>query len=79
MAGWALLIKRDRRNSQMSDLVDVLMEAQSDLDWCTDPSELERALIRLVDLEPRDDVAVPLQQKIAQLRLVAELGRVTQH
>ena len=79
MAGWALLIKRDRRNSQMSDLVDVLIEAQSDLDWCTDPSELERALIRLVDLEPRDDVAVPLQQKIAQLRLVAELGRVTQH
>ena len=79
MAGWALLIKRDRRNSQMSDLVDVLIEAQSDLDWCTDPSELERALIRLVDLEPRDDVAVPLQQKIAQLRLVAELGRVSQH
>ena len=79
MAGWALLIKRDRRNSQMSDLVDVLIEAQSDLDWCTDPSELERALIRLVDLEPRDDVAVPLQQKIAQLRLVDELGRVTQH
>ncbi len=62
----------------MSDLVDVLIEAQSDLDWCTDPSELERALIRLVDLS-RDDVAVPLQQKIAQLRLVAELGRVTQH
>ena len=63
----------------MPDLVDVLIEAQSDLDWCTDPSELERALIRLVDMEPRDDVAVPLQKKIAQLRLVAELGRVTQH
>ncbi len=62
----------------MPNLVDVLIEAQSDLDWCTDPSELERALIRLVDLS-RDDVAVPLQQKIAQLRLVAELGRVTQH
>ena len=62
----------------MPDVVDVLIEAQSDLDWCTDPSELERALIRLVDLES-DDVAVPLQQKIAQLRLVAELGRVTQH
>jgi hypothetical protein len=30
-----------------------------------------------VDLEP--DVAVPLQQKLTQLRLVAELGRVTQH
>jgi hypothetical protein len=63
----------------MPDLVDVLIEAQTDLDWCADPSELERALIRLVDLEPREDVAVPLQQKLAQLRLVAELGRVTQH
>ncbi len=28
----------------MPDLIDVLIEAQSDLDWCTDPSELERAL-----------------------------------
>jgi hypothetical protein len=55
------------------------MPDQTDLDWCADPSELERALIRLVDLEPREDVAVPLQQKLAQLRLVAELGRVTQH
>ena len=63
----------------MPDLIDVVIEAQPDLDWCTDPSELERALIRLVDLEPRDDVAMPLQQKMAQLRLVAELGRVTQH
>ena len=63
----------------MPDLVDVLIEAQSNLDWRTDPSEFERALVRLVDLEPREDVAVPLQQKIAQLRLVAELGRVTQH
>ena len=55
------------------------MEARTKLDWCADPSELERALIRLVDLEPRDDVAVPLQQKIAQLKLARELGRVTQH
>src|SRR5215217_4896425 len=63
----------------MTDLIDVLIEAQTDLDWCADPSELERALIRLVDLEPRDDVAAPLQQKIAQLKLARELGRVTQH
>ena len=58
----------------MTDLIDVLIEAQTDLDWCADPSELERALIRLVDLEPRD-VAAPLQQEIAQLKL----ARVTQH
>ena len=63
----------------MPDPVDVLIEAQSDLDRCTDPIELERALVRLVDREPREDVAVPLHQKIAQRRLVAELGRVTQH
>ena len=55
------------------------IEAQTDLDWCSDPSELERALVRLVDLEPREDVAVSLQQKFAQLRLVAELGPLTQH
>ena len=63
----------------MPDLMDVLIEAQTDLDWCADPSELERALIRLVDLEPRDEVAAPLQQKIAQLKLARELGRVTPH
>jgi len=68
-------------------LFDVLIEAQTDLDWCADPSDLERALVRLVDLESRDDVAIPLQQKvaiplqqkIAQLRMIHELGRVTQH
>jgi hypothetical protein len=30
-------------------------------------------------VESRDDVAIPLQQKIAQLRMARELGRVTQH
>jgi hypothetical protein len=63
----------------MGDLLDVLIEAQTELDWCADPSDLERALLRLVDLESRDDVAIPLQQKIAQLRMARELGRVTQH
>jgi hypothetical protein len=37
-------------------LLDVLIEADTDLDWCTDPSELERALVRLVELESCDDV-----------------------
>jgi hypothetical protein len=58
----------------MPDLIDVLIDTQTELDWCADPSELERALIRLVDLEPRDDVA-PLQQKFARLKLARELGR----
>ena len=63
----------------MGDLLDVLIEAQTELDWCADPSDLERALLRLVDLESRDDLAIPLQQKIAQLRMARELGRVTRH
>ena len=63
----------------MGDLLDVLIEAQTELDWCADPSDLERALLRLVDLESRDDLAIPLQQKIAQLRMARELGRVTHH
>jgi hypothetical protein len=58
------------RHRDVAELFDVLIEAQTDLNWCADPSDLERVLVRLVDLEPRDDVAIPLQQKIAQLRMV---------
>ena len=36
----------------MPDLIDVLIEAQTELDWCADPSELERALIRRWILSP---------------------------
>jgi hypothetical protein len=63
------------------ELMDLVIEAEAThLDWCTDPSDLERALAkRLSELEPRDDVAVPLQEKLAQLKLAKELGRVTQH
>ena len=53
----------------MADLFDVLIEAQTDLDLVRGrSSDLERALVRLVDLQFRDDVAIPLQQKIAQLK-----------
>jgi hypothetical protein len=48
----------------MADLFDVLIEAQTDLDWCADPSDLERALVRLVDLESRDDVAIPCSRRL---------------
>ena len=60
-------------------LLDVLIEADTDLDWCTDPSELERALVRLVELESCDDVTTPLQEKLAQSKLARELGRLTIH
>jgi hypothetical protein len=63
------------------ELMDLVIEAEAThLDWCTDPSDLERALAkRLRELEPRDDVSVPTQEKLAQLKLAKELGRVTQH
>jgi hypothetical protein len=61
------------------DLMDVLIEAKTDLDWCADPTELERALVRLAELEPRDDITVTLKDKLAQAKLARELGRVTQH
>jgi hypothetical protein len=51
----------------------VLIEADADLDWCTDPDKLERALVPLVELKARDDMAVP---KLAQERLARELGRI---
>jgi hypothetical protein len=63
------------------ELMDLVIEVEAThLDWCTDPSDLERSLAkRLSELEPRDDVAVPLQEKLAQLKFAKELGRVTRH
>jgi hypothetical protein len=63
------------------ELIDLVIEAEAThLDWCTDPSDLERALAkRLSELEPRDDVTVPLQENVARMKLAKELGRVTQH
>jgi hypothetical protein len=63
------------------ELLDLLIEVETKhLDWCTDPSDLERALARrLMELEPRDEVAVPVQEKVADMKLASELGRVSQH
>jgi hypothetical protein len=69
------------REAAAMELMDLVIEAEAaHLDWCTDPSDLERALAkRLLELEPRDDVTAPVQEKLAQLKLAKELGRVTQH
>ena len=61
------------------ELIDVLIEAETQLDWGSDPSELQRALEHLVDVNPRDDLVTPLQLKLCQLRVARELGRVVQH
>jgi hypothetical protein len=63
----------------MTDLIDVLDRSADRSGLVRGPERARAGLIRLVDLEPRDDVAAPLQQKIAQLKLARELGRVTQH
>jgi hypothetical protein len=62
-------------------LFDLLIEAETKhVDWCTDPSDLERALARrLMELEPHDEAAGPVQEKLAETRLARELGRVIQH
>jgi hypothetical protein len=44
----------------------VIEAAATHLDWCTDPSDLDaRSQSRLRELEPRDDVSVPAQEKLA--------------
>jgi hypothetical protein len=64
-----------------TQLFDLLIEAETKhVDWCTDPSDLERALaLRLIELEPRDEVAAPVHEKLAEMKLARELGRVSQH
>ena len=66
------------REGGAMELMDLVIEAEAThLDWCTDP---RRALAkRLSELEPRDDVAVPLQEGSPRLKLGKELGRITQH
>jgi hypothetical protein len=62
-------------------LFDLLIEAETKhVDWCTDPSDLERALARrLMELEPHEEVAAPVQERLAEMKLARELGRVSQH
>ena len=62
-------------------LFDLLIEAETKhVDWCTDPRDLERALMRrLMELEPHEEMAAPVQEKLVETKLARELGRVSQH
>ena len=62
-------------------LFDPLVEAETKhVDWCMDPSDLERALARrLMELEPHEEMAALLNEKLAETKLARELGRVSQH
>ena len=52
----------------------------NDLDWCADPTDLERALARrLVEIEPGECGSTPIDEKLARLRLAREFERVIQH
>jgi hypothetical protein len=59
--------------------IDVLIEADTDLDWSLDPTDLERALARRADLETTDDRAGAVPFRLTRLKLAQELGRVVQH
>jgi hypothetical protein len=61
-------------------LLDILIEAEpTDLDWCADPADMERAVARrLPEIEPGECAAV-LDEKAARLKLARELERVVQH
>jgi hypothetical protein len=63
------------------EILDLLIEAETKhVDWCTDSSDLERALARrLMEIDPRDEVIVPHPEKLTETKLARELGRVSQH
>jgi putative ABC transport system substrate-binding protein len=51
-----------------------------DLDWCADPTDLERALARrLLELEPSECGSMSVDEKLARLKLAREFERVLQH
>ena len=62
-------------------LFDALIEADAnDLDWCADPTDLERALARrLVELEPSECGSMSIDEKLARFKLAREFERVLQH
>jgi hypothetical protein len=62
-------------------LFDALIEVDAnDLDWCVDPTDLERALARrLVELEPSECGSMSVDEKLARLKLAREFERVLQH
>jgi hypothetical protein len=74
------LYVRVRRGSSMQ-LFDALIEVDAnDLDWCVDPTDLERALARrLVELEPSVCGSMSVDEKLARLKLAREFERVLQH
>ncbi len=60
-------------------LIDVLIEAETQLDWGSDPDKVEKALIHLREIEPDDERVKALEKKLAHLRPQHVLGRIIEH
>ena len=59
--------------------VDVVIEAETQLDWGRDPKQVEQAIHHLRTVWPESVILRPLQLKLVQLRLAEELSRVAPH
>ena len=74
-------VVRSTREGAMHLFGCLMIDANTnDLDWCADPTDLERALAqRLVEIDPSECGSTPIDEKLARLRLAREFERVIQH
>jgi hypothetical protein len=56
-------------------LIDVLIEAEAQLDFGRNSADVQRALQHLKALKPGDDLVRALQMKLVQLRMAEALAR----
>ena len=57
-------------------LIDAVIEAETQLDFGRDPKQIETALDHLRSVWPESVMIRPLQMKLVQLRLAEELSRL---
>jgi hypothetical protein len=56
-------------------IIDAVIEAETQLDWGRDPKQVELALGHLREVWPESVMIRPLQMKLVQLRLAEVLTR----
>jgi hypothetical protein len=59
----------------VAQLIDVLIEAEAQLDFGRNSADVQRALQHLKALKPGDDLVRALQMKLVQLRMAEALAR----
>ena len=57
-------------------LIDVLIEAEAQVDFGRNPADVQRALDHLTAVQPGDDLVRALQMKLVQLRMAEALSRI---